>query len=181
MKAIVNVNEEWGIGCEGDLLEYIPEDMKFFRNETKGKTVIMGRKTLLGFPNKAPLKGRTNIVLTSSSDNIPEESKSALMSEAYMGSNTSLIVVNSVDELIRKLEELECEDPYVIGGEKIYRLLLPYCEECLVTINNSKRKADTYFPNLFEEGFTMTNESDKHEYEGISYRFTVFERKSRLA
>ena len=176
MKAIVNVNEEWGIGCEGDLLEYIPEDMKFFRNETKGKTVIMGRKTLLGFPNKAPLKGRINIVLTSSTDNIPKESFEVLNSESYLNSNTRLISVSSVDELLEKLEELGCEDPYVIGGEKIYRLLLPYCEKCLVTINNSKRKADTYFPDLFNEGFVMTEESGKHEYEGISYRFTVFER-----
>ena len=178
MKTIVNVNEEWGIGCEGDLLEYIPEDMKFFRNETKGKTVIMGRKTLLGFPNKAPLKGRINIVLTSSTDNIPKESFEVLNSESYLNSNTRLISVSSVDELLEKLEELGCEDPYVIGGEKIYRLLLPYCEECLVTINDSKRKADTYFPDLIKEGFVMAKESDRHEYEGINYRFTVFERKT---
>ena len=70
MKAIVNVNENWGIGCEGDLLVNIPEDMKFFRAQTAGSVVIMGRKTLESFPGGKPLKGRVNLVLTRDADRI---------------------------------------------------------------------------------------------------------------
>ena len=65
MISIVNVNKSWGIGRSGDLLVNIPEDMRFFRTVTAGKTVIMGRKTLESFPGMKPLKGRINVVLTS--------------------------------------------------------------------------------------------------------------------
>ena len=68
MKAIVCVNNNWAIGKNGDLLYSLPGDMKFFRETTKGKTVIMGRKTLNSFPNGNPLKNRVNIVISSNPD-----------------------------------------------------------------------------------------------------------------
>ena len=64
MQAIVNVSSGWGIGNKGSLLASIPEDMRFFRETTQGKIVVMGRKTLESFPGGKPLKNRTNIVLT---------------------------------------------------------------------------------------------------------------------
>ena len=65
MNLIVAVDKNWGIGNNNKLLVSIPSDMKFFRQETSGKVVVMGRKTLESFPNGLPLKNRTNIVLTS--------------------------------------------------------------------------------------------------------------------
>ena len=64
MNLIVAVDKNWGIGYQNKLLVSIPEDMKFFRSETTGKVVVMGRKTLESFPGGRPLKNRTNIVLT---------------------------------------------------------------------------------------------------------------------
>lgn len=64
MKLIAAIDKNWNIGKDGELLVHIPEDMKFFREKTMGKVVVMGRKTLESFPGGKPLKGRTNIVLT---------------------------------------------------------------------------------------------------------------------
>ena len=63
MKAIVAVDKKWGIGKKNDLLFSLPEDMKYFREKTSGKVVVMGSNTLKSFPNGKPLKNRTNIVL----------------------------------------------------------------------------------------------------------------------
>ena len=64
MNLIVAVDKNWGIGYQNKLLNSIPEDMKYFRETTTGKVVVMGRKTLESFPNGLPLKNRTNIVIT---------------------------------------------------------------------------------------------------------------------
>ena len=68
MKAILSADRNWGIGYQNRLLVSIPSDMKFFRQTTTGKVVVMGRKTLESFPNGMPLKNRTNIVLTGNKD-----------------------------------------------------------------------------------------------------------------
>ena len=64
MNLIVAVDKNWAIGKDNKLLVSIPDDMKFFRETTSGKVVVMGRKTLESFPNGKPLKDRVNIVLT---------------------------------------------------------------------------------------------------------------------
>ena len=63
IRAIVAVDEKWGIGKNNGLLFSLPEDMKFFRQTTSGKTVVMGYNTLLSFPGGKPLKNRVNVVL----------------------------------------------------------------------------------------------------------------------
>ncbi|HOV69379.1 MAG TPA: dihydrofolate reductase, partial [Clostridia bacterium] len=68
MKAIVNVDINWGIGYQGKLLMRIPEDMKFVRQTTLGKVIVMGRETFESLPGKKPLEGRVNIVLSKSAD-----------------------------------------------------------------------------------------------------------------
>ena len=64
MNLIAAVDKNWAIGCKNKLLVSIPADMKFFRETTTGKVVVMGRKTLESFPNGQALKKRVNIVLT---------------------------------------------------------------------------------------------------------------------
>ena len=107
MKAIVAVDEAWGIGKDGKLLTHLPEDMKFFRTVTKGKVVVMGRKTLQSFPDAKPLKNRINIVLTSD-DTMNGE---------------GLIVYRSVDDALKQLKEYDSDDVYIIGGQSIYEQL----------------------------------------------------------
>ena len=71
MNLIVAVDEKWGIGRNGGLLTHLPGDMKYFRETTRGKVVVMGRKTLESFPDGKPLKNRVNIVLTGNRDYCP--------------------------------------------------------------------------------------------------------------
>ena len=104
MNLIVAVDENWAIGCRGDLLVRIPADHKMFRQETTGKVVVLGRKTMDTFPGGQPLKNRTNIVL---SRNPQYTQKDA-------------IVVHSVEELLEKLKEYDTQDVYIIGGSSVY-------------------------------------------------------------
>ena len=161
MNLIVAVDENWAIGKDNGLLVSIPADMKFFRETTTGKVVVMGRKTLESFPNGLPLKKRTNIVLTGNPD---YQVKDAIM-------------VHSVPGLLRELEKYHSEDVYVIGGESVYRALLPYCDKAYVTRIDHAYLADTYFPNLDEDPeWKMTKVSDEQTYFDLEYVFTIYER-----
>ena len=89
MNLIVAADKNWGIGKDNKLLVSIPSDMKFFRQETMGKVVVMGRKTLESFPNGLPLKNRTNVVLTSD--------KNYQVKDA--------VIVHSIDEVLEELKK----------------------------------------------------------------------------
>lgn len=163
MNLIVNVDKNWAIGKGNKLLVNIPQDMKFFRETTTGKVVVMGRKTLESFPGGQPLKNRTNIVLTSDKE--------------YKASGA--VIVNSMEELMEELKKYNQEDIYVIGGESIYRSLLPYCSRAYVTKTEHVYDADTWFPNLdADPDWKMTKISDEQTYFDLEYYFTVYERIS---
>ena len=134
MNLIVAVDKNWAIGMDNKLLVSIPQDMKFFRETTKGNIVVMGRKTLESFPQGQPLQKRVNIVISSNPD---YQVKGA-------------VVVQSVEEALEECKKYEGE-VYVIGGESIYRAMLPYCDTALVTKIDHAYAADTYFPNLDED------------------------------
>ena len=162
MKAILAAYKNWGIGYNNRLLVSIPSDMKFFRQTTTGKVVVMGRKTLESFPNGLPLKNRTNIVLTANPD---YDVKAA-------------VIVHSKDELLEELKKYNEDDIYVIGGESVYRMMLPYCDTVLVTKIDRAFQADTHFPNLDEmEEWTLTEESEEQTCFDLEFRFTKYERK----
>lgn len=161
MNLIVAVDKNWAIGNGNKLLVSIPQDMKFFRETTKGKVVVMGRKTLESFPGQQPLKNRVNIVLTKNPD--------------YKVKDT--VVVHSVEEALEAVKEYDKEDIFVIGGETIYRALLPYCEKAYITKIDHAYVADTYFPNLDEDKeWRMTKISDEQTYFDLEYHFTIYER-----
>ena len=162
MNIIVAVDENWAIGYRGDLLVRIPADHKMFRNETIGKVVVLGRKTMDTFPGGLPLAGRTNIVLTRN----PE----------YQVKDA--IVVHSVEELLAELKNYDTKDLYVIGGDSVYSQLLPYCDTAHVTKIDRSYEADTYFPNLDASGeWEITAESDEQSYFDTTYHFLKYERK----
>lgn len=161
MNLIVAVDKNWAIGKENKLLVSIPQDMKFFRETTMGKVVVMGRKTLESFPGGQPLKKRTNIVIT--------RDKNYSVKDA--------IVVHSIEEALEELKNYNSEDVYVIGGDSIYRQMLPYCDVAHVTKIDHAYEADTYFPNLDEkEEWLVTGVSDEQTYFNLEYGFVRYER-----
>ena len=161
MNLIVAVDKNWAIGLGNQLLVSIPQDMKFFRETTKGKVVAMGRKTLESFPGGQPLKNRVNVVLTTDKD--------------YKTKGITL--VHSIEDMVEELKKYEEEDVYVIGGETIYRQLLPYCKKAYITKIDHAYHADTYFPNLDEDPeWEMTQISDEQTYFDLEYVFTIYER-----
>lgn len=159
MKAIVNVDSNWGIGNGDSLLNYIPADMKFFRTQTTGNVVVMGRKTFMTFPGPKALPNRVNIVITS------DKSWSA----------PDVIVCHSLDELFEQLERYDTNTVYVIGGSSIYEQLLPHCDTAYVTKVDSAKPADKFFPNLDEiGGWHLECESEENEHNGVKFRFTTY-------
>ena len=164
MNLIVAVDKNWGIGKNNKLLVSIPSDMKFFRSETNGKVVVMGRKTLESFLNGMPLKNRTNIVLT--------------RDQNYHVKDT--IVVHDIPELLEELKKYPDDQIYVIGGGKVYEELLPYCNVAHVTKIDFAFEADTFFPNLDQmEEWEITATSDEQTYFDLEYSFVKYERVSR--
>ena len=166
MKAILSADRNWGIGNGNKLLVSIPSDMKFFRQTTTGKVVVMGRKTLENFPNGQPLKNRTNIVLTENPDYRVKDA----------------VIVHSKEELLKTLEQYDTEDIYIIGGESISRMMLPYCDTVLVTKIDRAFQADTFFPDLDKmEEWEMTEEGEEQTCFDLEFRFTKYERRQEMS
>ena len=163
MQAIVAADKNWGIGKKNRLLVSIPSDMKFFREKTTGKVVVMGRKTLESFPNGSPLKNRTNIVLTKNKDYAVKDA----------------VIVHSEEELKEELRKYKEEEIFVIGGESVYRMLLPLCSAVYVTRIEQEFEADTFFPNLDEKKeWKMTEEGEEQTCFDLEFRFTKYEQQS---
>ena len=163
MNIIVAADKNWGIGKDNKLLVSIPADMKFFRETTTGNVVVMGRKTLESFPGGLPLKRRTNIVLTK---DVNYQVKDA-------------VLVHSVEELLEELKKYDSENVYVIGGDSVYRQLLPYCDIAHVTKIDYAYEADTYFPNLDEmKEWQITASSEEQTYFDLEYTFLKYEKKA---
>lgn len=161
MNIIVAVDENWAIGYKNELLIRIPADMKMFRQETTGKVVVLGRKTLETFPNAQPLKNRTNIILSTQKEYAVKDA----------------IVVHSIEELTEELKNYADEDIYIIGGETIYRQLLPYCNVAHITKIDRSYEADAYFPNLdTDPAWEVTAESEEQSYFDTTYSFVKYER-----
>ena len=111
MKLILARDENWAIGKGGNLLCHTPGDLKFFKEKTLGKTVVMGRATLESLPGSKPLPKRTNIVLSANKDYKVE----------------GALVVHSTEELMENLAKYNTDDVMIIGGEKVYKEFLPLC------------------------------------------------------
>lgn len=161
MNFIVAVDANWGIGNKGDLLYSIPEDMKFFRQTTLNKVVIMGRNTLESLPGQRPLPKRTNIVLTRNPDYKVE----------------GALVCQSVEEVLETVKDYEPDDVWVMGGKAVYEAFLPYCQKGYITKIQSSKEADTVLVNLdAHPDWKCTSVSEPHAHEGISYAFCIYEK-----
>ena len=155
MNAIVAVDANWAIGCQGDLLFSLPTDMRRFRTLTMGGTVILGRKTLDSFPGGKPLPKRRNIVITRNPDLTVEGA------EIASGPEEALALAQG-DENI-----------WVIGGGSVYTALLSRCKRVYLTrVDQAAENADTFFPNLDKlPNWKVEKRSEPVEENGLTYRF----------
>ena len=158
MKLIVAADKNWAIGKDNDLLCHLPGDLKYFKERTTGKTVVMGRKTLESLPGGKPLPKRTNIVLT--------------RDESF--EKEGCVIIHSIEELLEKYGQ---EDLMVMGGAEIYTKLLPYCDTCYITEIDKEFEADKHIPNVSADpSFEKVWESDEQLENGIAYRFVEYKR-----
>ena len=161
MNAIVVVDKNWAIGKDNDLLVHLPGDLKYYKEKTTGKVIVVGRKTLESFPGGKPLPNRTNLVLTSNPD--------------YK--NPYCTVCLGKDQMDKQLEKYHTEDIFISGGQSIYELFLDQCQVVFVTKIEEEYPADRYFKNLDEDpAFKITWESPLQEDKGTKYRFLKYER-----
>lgn len=164
MNIIVAVDNNWAIGSRNKLLVSIPRDQKHFREETTGKVIVLGRKTLETFPQGQPLQNRMNIILSGD--------------ESYRVKGA--VVVHSMEELMEELKKYASEDVYIVGGESVYRQLLPYCDTAHVTKIDHAYEADSHFPDLDNDPeWEITADSEEQTYFDVAYTFLKYERKHR--
>ena len=130
MNLIVAVDENWAIGYNNELLVSIPDDMKFFRETTTGKVVIMGRKTLESFPGGRPLKNRVNIVITKKEDYEVD----------------GAVVVHSVEEAVKEASKY-CNTAYVTYINQAYSAdtFIPNLDKEVDWVLADESDENTYF------------------------------------
>ena len=157
MDLIVAVDQNWAIGKDGEQLLYLSQDLKRFKALTLGHAVILGRRTLSTFPGGRPLKGRRNLILSTTPDFAPEGGE----------------VYPSLDALLAAAPA----DAFVIGGAQVYRLLLPACRRLYVTQIDADGGADVFFPEPAPELWRITEQSPWQEEQGLRYRYLTYERK----
>lgn len=166
MKSIVAVDEKWGIGRRNGLLFDIKADMRHFVQHTRGKTVVMGSNTLLSLPGGMPLKNRVNIVLN------PEGDERDAQTKGY-------ILTRSVPELLKKVSAYPADDVYVVGGAMLYRTLLPYCDEAIVTKVRADGDAEVFYENLDKlPEWSLSEESEPVEDSGYTLTFCTYRNSS---
>ena len=157
MKAIVCVDREWGIGKNNEMLFRLPADLKYFRERTLGKVIVMGGNTLLSFPGSKPLKGRVNIVLT----------------DVYERDDCT--VVKTLGELREELKKYDPDDIFILGGAMFYRTMIDYCSAALVTKADAVGGAAVFFSDLDSRpGWRMAREGEPFEDNGITIKFTEY-------
>ncbi len=129
MNIIAAADRNWGIGNKGKLLTHIKEDMRFFKEKTTGKAVIMGRETFLSLPNQKPLSDRENYILTTNPDfNVD-----------------GATVCSSLEEAIKKAKEkFDEDDIFLIGGERVYNYGEKYCKYAYITKIDEEFEADRH-------------------------------------
>lgn len=158
MELIVMVDANWAIGLGGDQLVYIPADLTRFQAMTTGHTVLLGRKTLATFPGGRPLKNRRNIILTTAPSGTIEGAETAATLEEALA--------------------LAPADTFVIGGESVYRQLLPHCTAAHVTRLAQSFPADRYFPDLDRSpDWEITETQGPFSHDGVSYSYLTYRRR----
>ena len=141
------------IGQNGNIPWHIKEDFQHFKRYTLNKAVLMGRTTFKSL-NEKPLVNRTNYVLTSNID-------------LYKDRNDIIVINNLLDTLNEYMNTNN--ELVIIGGEKVYKQCLPYCDEIILSVINKDYDGDTYFPE-FENDFYLYDVVKYSEFSVLYYR-----------
>ena len=161
LTAIVAIAQNGIIGKDNDLIWHLPDDLKHFKNLTKGHTIIMGRKTWESIGAR-PLPHRDHIVITRNADYKAE------------GAN----VVTSIEDALRAINPKD-DQPFIVGGAEIYKLAMPQVNRMELTIVHHDFEGDTSFPEIDESAWKEVW-SERHETdERHKYAFT-FMRLERI-
>ena len=160
---IVAMGSNRAIGREGDLPWRLPGDLRFFKQTTLGKPILMGRKTWESLPGALP--GRTNIVVT--------------RDRAYKADGAQ--VINSLDlalEMARGIARgAGADEVMVIGGAEIYRLVLPQADRIYLTEVQAETEADAFFPDISETEWREIGRTEPIEEPGRpAYAFVTLDR-----
>jgi dihydrofolate reductase len=154
LSLIVAASENNVIGINNRLLWHLPDDLKHFKRSTQGHYVIGGRKT---FESQGkPLPGRTNIVITHNPDFKPE----------------GCIVVHSLTEALERAHD--DTEPFIIGGEQIYRLAMPHVDRIYLTRVHATLEGDTYFPEYDPDQWREISRTHHQSDARHAYSFTIF-------
>lgn len=162
MNIIAAADLNWGIGKDNDLLDHIPEDMKFFREKTTGSAVIMGKNTFLSFPNQKPLPKRLNIVLTHDKAFNPE----------------GVTVCGSIEDAIQIAKrEYDDEKIFFIGGESVYRESEKFADTAYITKIDKEYEADRFLLNFDEKtDWHIVSEEMLKTEKGIYITFVTYKK-----
>lgn len=164
---IAAIDQENGIGKNGDIPWYLPEDLQNFQYLTVGKgrnAVIMGRVTWESIPEKyRPLKNRLNIVISS---------------QQLKGCDYSFLNLDAALNYLDKNEKIE--EVFIIGGERMYKegMENPDCNKLYLTHLDKTFGCDRFFPEFDKNKFVLTEESMTYIKEDIKYKFTMYQNKS---
>lgn len=158
MELIAAVYDDWGIGADGTQPVALSADRKFFRETTKGATVIVGRRTVEDFPGQKPLPGRVNILISRSVKEL-----------------AGFTVCADVQQALECVKE--APRVFVIGGGSIYRQLLAHCTGAYITKVHAQVRSDTFLPDLdADPQWQITAILEAGEENGIAYEICRYER-----
>jgi len=147
------------IGKDNQLLWHLPGDMRHFRETTRGKPVIMGRRTWESLPVKfRPLPGRLNVVVS--------------RDPGFVAPGATL--TGSLEDAIEAAGS--AEETFVIGGAELYRQALPFADRLYLTEIAADFAGDTWFPEVSPEGWQEISRSQPVEETGLAYTFVVYQR-----
>ena len=159
---VVAASTNNAIGINNQLLWYLPNDLKFFKNVTWAMPVAMGRKTFESLGGK-PLNGRLNIVITKQNDFISD----------------GIMVVESIEAAILFAKKNDYKEIMIAGGGEIYKQAFSVATKILITRVHTVIEGDTFFPVIDTNVFQLVKKQDypadaKHQY---AYTFETWERK----
>lgn len=154
---IVAHDTNYVIGYENGMPWHLPGDLKYFKEKTMGKPMIMGRKTFESIGR--PLPGRRNIVITR------DENYQANGIEVVTSLEGALALAGDVPEIM------------IIGGEQIFRLSMDIADRLYITKINHSFNGDTYFPNYEQDFVQVSSAEPETAPDGYTFQYEIFERK----
>ncbi|KZN24728.1 dihydrofolate reductase [Haladaptatus sp. R4] len=151
---IAAIAENGVIGNDGGMPWHYSEDMRHFKETTMGHPVVMGRTTYesIAAQMDGPLPGRTNVVLSRSNPDLPEE----------------VVLVHGVEEAMAEIEELD-DVAYITGGAAVYEQFLPHADEMILTEIHESYEGDTYFPEWDPEEWREVERDERDEFDFVRY------------